>query len=58
MVSADWASCTYHVASQHAGLQKDPKCDGIHMYLLGSFVFEHCDSSSGITNLRHTYGTI
>ena len=42
-------------------------CDGGHMYftlaaiciLLGSFCFfKDCDSTSGITNLRPTYGTI
>ena len=41
---------------------KDPKCNGqlCWPYVFTRFVlfFNDCDSSSGITNLRPTYGTI
>ena len=58
MVSTDSASCTYHVASQHA--YENIACAMAAIcILLGSFCFfKDFDATSDITNLRPTYGTI
>ena len=40
--------------------QEDTKCDDKHNTVAAICIlfFEDCDSTSGISNLRHTYGTI
>ena len=59
MVSADWALSTHHVASQYFTLTERSLVQW-RPYLFTLFVlfFKDCDSSSGITNLRHTYGPL
>ena len=60
MASVDWASCTTGSAYSK---QEYTKCDDQHNTVAAIFIysvlfFKDCDSSSGITNLRHTYGTL
>ena len=59
MANVDWASCTTWPAYSE---QEDTKVDDKHggHYVFTPFIlfFKDCDSTSGIGNLRHTYGTI
>ena len=54
-----WLGIVYLSHGQPTRLRKYRLCDGGHMYFTRFVLFfKDCDSTSGITNLRHTYGTI
>ena len=54
-----WLGIVYLPRSQPTRLRKYRLCDGGHMYFTRFVLFfKDCDSTSGITNLRPTYGTI
>ena len=61
MANIDWASCTTWPAYSE---REDTKCYDQHNTVAAMcihsvrFIFKDCDSTSGITNSRHTYGTI
>ena len=59
MVSADWAVCTYLPRDQPTLLREETE-ERWRPFLFTLFVlfFKDCDSSSGITNLRHPYGPL
>ena len=54
-----WLGIEYLPSGQPMLSRKDRLCNGGHMYFTRFVLFfKDCDFSSGITNLRHTYGTI
>ena len=58
MASVDWASWLRGQPSEQEDTKFDDKHGGHYVFTRFVLFFKDCNSTSGISNLRHTYGTI